>query len=461
VRVIEVHLPEYSSEGELPLLTSEDARQRHSKLLVAMGERGLTHLVVYGDREHCANLSYLTGGYDSRFEESLLIVPKDDVPVLVVGNEGFGYSEISLIEHKKLLFQTFSLQGQTRSKKRFLSDLLSETGIDASSKIGIVGLKYYESGEVRDPIHTFDIPHYMVSEILELMPNGSVENATDIMTHPESGIRGTMSAKEIARTECMSNYLSSEMRRLIGSLRLGMSETDCISEFNYLGVPFSCHPVVNFGTERVLLGLSSPTPASKLERGETLSIAFGVEGANIARTGCAVESQAEFTGARKDILSNFYFPYFSALRSWYEGLGIGIRSQEIYREVMERIGNPRFGVVLNPGHQIHIEEWINSPFREDYDFGLRSGMAFQCDIIAFPGEPFVGVHVEDTVVIADQPLRHEIRRMYPDCWRRIEQRRDVMKNLLGIGIGDDILPMSNIQGMLHPFFLRPNFVITS
>ena len=38
-----------------------------------MEERKLTHLVVYGDREHFANLAYLTG-FDPRFEEAVLIV---------------------------------------------------------------------------------------------------------------------------------------------------------------------------------------------------------------------------------------------------------------------------------------------------------------------------------------------------------------------------------------------------
>ncbi len=40
-----------------------------------MEKRGLTHLVVYGDREHFGNIMYLTN-FDPRFEEALLIIGK-------------------------------------------------------------------------------------------------------------------------------------------------------------------------------------------------------------------------------------------------------------------------------------------------------------------------------------------------------------------------------------------------
>ena len=42
----------------------------NSELRRRMDERGLDQLVVYADREHSANLSYLTG-FDPRFEEAL------------------------------------------------------------------------------------------------------------------------------------------------------------------------------------------------------------------------------------------------------------------------------------------------------------------------------------------------------------------------------------------------------
>ncbi len=59
-----------------------------------MHAKRLTHLVVYGDREHFANLAYLTG-FDPRFEEALLIVELSGKPLLVAGNECAGYLDVS------------------------------------------------------------------------------------------------------------------------------------------------------------------------------------------------------------------------------------------------------------------------------------------------------------------------------------------------------------------------------
>ena len=60
------------------------------KLGAMMDERKLSHLVVYGDREHFANIAYLTG-FDPRFEEALLILSSRSKPLLVVGNECEAY----------------------------------------------------------------------------------------------------------------------------------------------------------------------------------------------------------------------------------------------------------------------------------------------------------------------------------------------------------------------------------
>ena len=47
-------------------------------------------VLVYGDREHAANLAFLTG-FDPRFEEALLLLGPQSQRVLMVGNEGMGY----------------------------------------------------------------------------------------------------------------------------------------------------------------------------------------------------------------------------------------------------------------------------------------------------------------------------------------------------------------------------------
>ncbi len=51
--------------------------------------RGYDRLVVYADREHSANLAFLTG-FDPRFEEAVLILGPAGDPAILVGNECYG-----------------------------------------------------------------------------------------------------------------------------------------------------------------------------------------------------------------------------------------------------------------------------------------------------------------------------------------------------------------------------------
>ncbi|HEB31927.1 MAG TPA: M24 family metallopeptidase [Spirochaetes bacterium] len=442
---------------DLPILTESEIRQRHALLTDRMKKRGLSHVVVYGDREHFANMSYLTGGYDPRFEEALLILDDDGKVNLIVGNEGYDYSNISPFTMEKKLFPTFSLQGMIRNNMRYIKEIFEECGIGKSAKIGIVGLKYYEDGEVETPDQTYDIPHYLIEGLFHVVTADSLSNVTEIMNHPIEGIRCTLSAAEIARVEIMGTYLSNQMKAIIESLEVGMSEADAISHFDYRGVPFNVHPVVNFGTRRVLLGLASPSFGVRLEAGDPVSIGLSVEGTSIARTGLAVNSGEDFKGARINIINEFYNPYFKATKTWYETVKVGASSRSVFDNVMSILGDKKFGVSLNPGHQIHMEEWINSPFRPDRDHRLVSGMALQCDIIAFPGEPYVGAHVEDTMIIADEALRNEIIEKYPQVWKRITIKKDMMRKTLGINIDDSLLPVSTIQAHFHPFLLDPSY----
>ncbi|MGA9041608.1 MAG: hypothetical protein WB421_13835, partial [Terriglobales bacterium] len=51
-------------------------------------------LVVYADREHMANMAFLTG-FEPRFEEALLLLGPKERRVLIVGNEGEGYAPVA------------------------------------------------------------------------------------------------------------------------------------------------------------------------------------------------------------------------------------------------------------------------------------------------------------------------------------------------------------------------------
>ena len=111
-RLIEIEWPELGTGGRPAGAGVEEFSARLDAARAAMDRSGLTHLVVYGDREHFANVAYLTG-FDPRFEEALLIVPADRTPLLVVGNECEDYVPVSPLygasQLRRERFQSFSL----------------------------------------------------------------------------------------------------------------------------------------------------------------------------------------------------------------------------------------------------------------------------------------------------------------------------------------------------------------
>jgi hypothetical protein len=126
---------------------------------------------------------------------------------------------------------------------------------------------------------------------------------------------------------------------------------------------------------------------------------------------------------------------------------------------MGRLSDPFFGISLNPGHLIHLDEWVNSPIRRESDVPLVSGMALQCDIIPATGTAYFMSNIEDGVALADEAARRDFAARYPEAWSRIERRRAFMRDVLGIRLKPEVLPFSNIPAWLPPFWLAPNRVM--
>jgi hypothetical protein len=105
---------------------------------------------------------------------------------------------------------------------------------------------------------------------------------------------------------------------------------------------------------------------------------------------------------------------------------------------------------------IHLDEWVNSPIYEGSSERLVSGMALQVDVIPSTGTPYFTTNIEDGIALADAELREEFSSRYPDAWGRLEARRSFMEESLGISLGADVLPFSNIPAYLPPFLLSPH-----
>jgi hypothetical protein len=162
----------------------------------------------------------------------------------------------------------------------------------------------------------------------------------------------------------------------------------------------------------------------------------------------------------RDYVDRLVAPYVEAVAEWYGALRIGVTGGELQAIIDRRLGDPFFGIFLNPGHQLHLDEWVNSPFSPGSDVELRSGMVFQADIIPATGTDYFTTNIEDGIALADESLRGELAGRFPEAWRRIQARRAFMASALGIELHPDVLPFSNIPAYLAPFVLNPNRVMT-
>ncbi len=441
------------------LFNQEEYRVRLNMLKIQMQENHYSNIVVYGDREHYSNIQYFTG-FDPRFEEALLIIGIDRNPILVVGNEGIGYSAICPNQIDVQLFQSLSLLGQPRDESIDIRKIFLSAGITSSSNVGIIGWKYFQEEENQVGNLFFEVPHYLVKNLEAIVGMDNLKNATDLMVHPDYGLRTCMSVHEIAIAETAATKSSQSVLNAMKSLSPGKTEYQVSKDLNIDSDPLTAYPVVNFGDKNVSMGLASPTNRI-LHIGDPVSIAIGYRYAMVARSGLFVASRKEIPVHMDGIIEKFYIPYFKMLVAWYESLAIGTLGGEVYRESLSAINNNKdeFGLTLNPGHLINSDEWTNSLFFESSPFKIRSGMAIQCDIIAAPGVPYIGVHIEDGLVIANKELCSSLQILYPDSWNRIQRRRAYVKDVIGINLADEVLLFSDIQATLNPFFGNLDIVL--
>ena len=435
----------------MPEIPAATHGARLERLRQRAESRGLDRLVVYADREHSANLSYLTG-FDPRFEEALLVIGPSDDPAILVGNECWGMAGAAPLPMRRHRFQDFSLPMQPRDRSKPLAAILREEGIGAGSRVGLVGWKSY--GE---PWKS-DVPAYLVDELRGLVGSGgSVENATDVLIDPADGLRVINEVEQLAFFEWASCHTSQGVRSLIRGLRPGMSEREAVALLGWNGWPLSCHLMLTAGS-RAPLGLLSPGDRP-IERGDPFTTAFGIWGALTCRAGFVVEDGGELPEAIRDYVDRLVAPYFTAIAAWYGALRIGVTGGELQAIIDGHLGDPFFGIFLNPGHQLHLDEWVSSPIFPGSPVELSSGMALQVDVIPATGTEYFTTNIEDGVALADASLRAAFANGYPAAWARIQRRREFMSSVLGIDLHADVLPLSNLPAVLAPFLLRPDRVM--
>ena len=450
-RLAEVQLPAFGMPDAMPEVTSATYAARLERLRERMERAGVDRLLVYADREHSANLAYLTG-FDPRFEEALLAVGPAGDPAILVGNECFGMAGNAPLPMRRHLFQDFSLPSQPRDRSRPLRDLLAEEGVGRGARIGLVGWKTYG-----DPALS-DLPAYLVDQVRDLAGTDYVSNVTGLLIDADDGMRVINEPEQLAQFEWASCQTSQGVRNLLEGLEPGMTEREAVALLGWNGWPLSCHLMLTAGP-RATLGLLSPGDRP-IARGDRFTTAFGIWGALTCRAGFVTEDADELPEPIRDYVDRLVAPYFATIAEWYGALRIGVTGGELHEIVAQRLGDPFFGIFLNAGHQLHLDEWVNSPIWAGSPIELRSGMCFQVDVIPATGTEYFTTNIEDGIALADAGLRSELASRYPEAWTRIEQRRAFMADQLGIELHPDVLPFSNLPAHLPPFLLSPDRAMT-
>jgi len=451
-RLGRIDLPDFGLPPTRPDLPAALYPSRIERLRERAERAGYDRLIVYADREHSASLSYLTG-FDPRFEEALLLLGPTGDPAILTGNECYGMAGAAPLPMRRELFQDLSLPSQPRDRSRALADIVGDEGVGPGSRVGVVGWKTYARPDM------IDSPAFLVDELRRVTgPSGSVSNATDLLIDAADGLRVINEVEQLAAFEFASSQTSHGILNLLHGLRPGLTERAAVRLLEWDGSPLSCHVMLTAGP-RATLGLLSPSDRP-IERGDRFTTAFGIWGALTCRAGFVVEDASELPASIPDYVDRLVGPYFDAVAEWYEALHIGQTGGALQEIIDRHLGDRFFGIFLNPGHQLSLDEWVNSPVGPGSTIELRSGMCMQVDIIPATGTDYFTTNIEDGLALADPALRAAFAAQYPEAWERIQARRSFMRDALGIDLHPDVLPFSNLAAHLPPYLLAPDRAMT-
>ncbi len=442
-----IALPDFGAPDEIPVIPAAVYRARLRQVRERMRAAKLDAVLVYADREHSANLSYCTG-FDPRFEEALFILTREGQASLCVGNECRGIVSELAVPAEILLCQEFSLMGQDRSLSGDLAPLLARAGLRRGMRCGIAGWKTLMAGRL-------EVPAYLVDLVAERCGARPV-NANDLFMHPAHGLRIRNEPEQIAAFEYAATRTSSSVLHVLRALEPGKRCFELATHFDGGGLPDSCHPMLACGP-RIPNGMASPGN-TKVRKGDFLTCAFGVWGALTCRAGWLQDTPEKLFGTAGRTVLPLIANYLAVVRAWYANVGVGVPAGEVWAAAEARRDASLYRFCVNPGHYLHLDEWVSSPFTRDSSIPLPSGSAIQADIIPVPHYGAACVNMEDGLVLADARLRAELLRRYPAMYRRCQARRKFMIAQLGYQLGEDLLPLGNLPGAYFPCLLDTAWV---
>lgn len=433
------------------VLNDQTIQERLHKILQGMARQNLDALIVYADKEHGGNFEYLTG-FIPRFEEGLLVLHKSGEAVLVLGNENLKLAQHSRVPAKVVHAPWFSLPNQPMDTTFSLSEVLQQAGLHQQQRVGIAGWKLF-TGTHCNNTPMFDIPTFIFQAIQAALSSSACEllNATSLFISPRDGARTINNANEIAHYEYGANLASSAMLTALNAVELGKTEKTIAALLAAEGQP---NNVVTIAATGDRFENANLYPSDKqIQKGDKFSLTVSYKGGLTSRAAYVVNHADELPAEVQDYLDVVAIPYYRAVVSWLEHMHVGVKGHEVYELIEGVLPKAEYHWHLNPGHLVADEEWLCSPVYPSSDIPLSSGMLLQIDIIP-SRKGYAGASIEDTIALADEPLRLQIATQYPELWQRIQNRRAYIRDVLHLHLHDDVLPLSNTVGYLRPWLLN-------
>lgn len=329
-----------------------------------------------------------------------------------------------------------------------------EDMVPAGAKVGAAGWKWYGAEELppgADPALALDIPAFLADPLRQRA--GRVENATALFMHPHHGLRARVTEDDIARLEFSNHMAASALKRMVFAFQEGMTDFAAVEAARIGGLPLGCHLTFAMGETP---GLSGPT-GDRIRRGVPASFNIAHWGSNICRAGWMARGEADLPASAAGYLEEFVFPYARAMSNWCGMMRPGVTGGAVWAMIDDRLPE-RFGIALNPGHLIGLDEWMSSPILPGSDIPLASGMAMQMDVI--PAHVRWGsTRMEDGYVIADEGLRAALARKHPNAARRCAARAEFMRRVIGMEVPETLLPLADTCGIIAPWLLDPAQVV--
>ena len=155
-------------------------------------------------------------------------------------------------------------------------------------------------------------------------------------------------------------YLADTLRELAGLIE-------------YNGEPLGCHMTMATGNARER-GLAGPS-GEIIRHGNPIATNISYWGNNSCRAGWIAASNHDLPSKTRDYVENFAGKYFEVMAEWFGLLKIGTCGHDLAQLVSKKLPFGQCGIFLNPGHLIHLDEWVSSPVYPNSNVRLHSGMA--------------------------------------------------------------------------------------